>query len=69
MEHKKLKAFPNDFLWGSASAAYQVEGAPLKMAKKPVSGIILSVFQARLLKERMGMSLLIIIIAIKKMWL
>ncbi|EQC95878.1 hypothetical protein LLT3_05125 [Lactococcus cremoris subsp. cremoris TIFN3] len=41
----------------------------LKMAKKPVSGIILSVFQARLLKERMGMSLLIIIIAIKKMWL
>lgn len=27
MEHKKLKTFPNDFLWGSASAAYQVEGA------------------------------------------
>lgn len=27
MEHRKLKSFPVDFLWGSASAAYQVEGA------------------------------------------
>jgi len=27
MEHKQLKAFPDEFLWGSASAAYQVEGA------------------------------------------
>lgn len=27
MEHKKLKAFPKGFLWGSASAAYQIEGA------------------------------------------
>ncbi|GHU61575.1 aryl-phospho-beta-D-glucosidase [Clostridia bacterium] len=27
MEHKKLKQFSKDFLWGSASAAYQVEGA------------------------------------------
>ena len=27
MEHKKLTAFPSDFLWGSASAAYQIEGA------------------------------------------
>ncbi|MCL2676747.1 MAG: glycoside hydrolase family 1 protein [Streptococcaceae bacterium] len=27
MEHKKLKSFPENFLWGSASAAYQVEGA------------------------------------------
>ena len=27
MEHKKLVPFPEDFLWGSASAAYQVEGA------------------------------------------
>ena len=34
MEHKKLKAFPNDFLWGSASAAYQVEGAPFEDGKK-----------------------------------
>ncbi|MFD1464898.1 glycoside hydrolase family 1 protein [Lapidilactobacillus mulanensis] len=27
MEHKQLKAFPDNFLWGSASAAYQIEGA------------------------------------------
>lgn len=27
MEHKQLDQFPQDFLWGSASAAYQVEGA------------------------------------------
>lgn len=27
MEHRKLKAFPDGFLWGAASAAYQVEGA------------------------------------------
>lgn len=26
MIHQHLKAFPKDFLWGSASAAYQVEG-------------------------------------------
>ncbi|MCH2760833.1 family 1 glycosylhydrolase, partial [Listeria monocytogenes] len=26
MEHNKVKPFPKDFLWGSASAAYQVEG-------------------------------------------
>lgn len=27
MEHHKLEEFPKNFLWGSASAAYQVEGA------------------------------------------
>ncbi|MGX6978889.1 glycoside hydrolase family 1 protein [Vagococcus elongatus] len=27
MEHRQLDNFPKDFLWGSASAAYQVEGA------------------------------------------
>jgi len=27
MYHQKLDPFPKDFLWGSASAAYQVEGA------------------------------------------
>ncbi|MFV0555757.1 MAG: glycoside hydrolase family 1 protein [Lactovum sp.] len=34
MEYKKLKSFPVDFLWGSASAAYQVEGAPFEDGKK-----------------------------------
>lgn len=27
MDHQTKKAFPQDFLWGSASAAYQIEGA------------------------------------------
>ena len=27
MEHKLLKPFPNDFLWGASTAAFQVEGA------------------------------------------
>src|SRR5262245_41633512 len=27
MIHQRLKPFPKNFLWGSASAAYQVEGA------------------------------------------
>lgn len=27
MQHRKLSSFPKSFLWGSASAAYQVEGA------------------------------------------
>ncbi|MCA1239790.1 MULTISPECIES: family 1 glycosylhydrolase [Bacillus] len=27
MIHKKQGLFPDTFLWGSASAAYQVEGA------------------------------------------
>ncbi|WP_195600648.1 family 1 glycosylhydrolase, partial [Longibaculum muris] len=26
MLHKKLKAFPQDFLWGASTSAYQVEG-------------------------------------------
>lgn len=35
MEHKQLKPFPSDFLWGSASAAYQVEGAHDQDGKGP----------------------------------
>lgn len=27
MEDEELDKFPQDFLWGSASAAYQIEGA------------------------------------------
>ena len=27
MHHRQIKDFPADFLWGAASAAYQVEGA------------------------------------------
>lgn len=35
MIHENLKPFPNDFLWGSASAAYQVEGAWNEDGKGP----------------------------------
>ncbi|WP_188455482.1 glycoside hydrolase family 1 protein [Virgibacillus oceani] len=35
MYHAKLDQFPNDFLWGSASAAYQVEGAWNEDGKGP----------------------------------
>ena len=27
MDHRKIYPFPEHFLWGAASAAYQVEGA------------------------------------------
>lgn len=35
MIHEKQKAFPENFLWGSASAAYQVEGAWNEDGKGP----------------------------------
>ncbi|MFJ7364144.1 glycoside hydrolase family 1 protein [Peribacillus frigoritolerans] len=35
MEHKTKATFPKDFLWGSASAAYQVEGAWNEGGKGP----------------------------------
>ncbi|MBP1042278.1 glycoside hydrolase family 1 protein [Vagococcus sp. BWB3-3] len=35
MFHKKLAPFPKDFLWGAASAAYQVEGAWNQDGKGP----------------------------------
>lgn len=35
MEHQQLTPFPKDFLWGSASAAYQIEGAHDEAGKGP----------------------------------
>lgn len=35
MDHKHKDAFPKDFLWGSASAAYQIEGAWNEEGKGP----------------------------------
>ncbi len=33
MQHKKLKPFPENFLWGASTSAYQVEGANLTDGK------------------------------------
>ncbi len=35
MLHKNLKPFPQDFLWGASTSAYQVEGANLEDGKGP----------------------------------
>ncbi|WP_179195069.1 family 1 glycosylhydrolase, partial [Bacillus mobilis] len=35
MEHIKKQAFPKDFLWGAASAAYEIEGAWNEDGKGP----------------------------------
>ena len=35
MLHKTLKPFPQDFLWGASTSAYQVEGASLTNGKGP----------------------------------
>ena len=35
MLHKTLKPFPNDFLWGASTSAYQVEGASAAGGKGP----------------------------------
>lgn len=34
MEHKSVTKFPQNFLWGASSAAYQIEGAPFEDGKK-----------------------------------
>ena len=67
MEHEQLVDFPKAFLWGSASAAYQVEGA----YKEDGKGLSVWDHFVRILviplKRRQVMSQLTTIIAIKRM--
>lgn len=52
MYFKDSKGFPSDFLWGSASAAYQVEGAWDSDGKEFPTGINLYVSLGKLSKEQ-----------------
>ncbi|NLA28853.1 MAG: family 1 glycosylhydrolase [Propionibacterium sp.] len=35
MRYRELSAFPDDFLWGGSTSAYQVEGARDADGKRP----------------------------------
>lgn len=69
MYHKTLDDFPKEFLWGAASAAYQVEGAWDADGKVHQFGINFLRFQIRPLKALMEMWQLTIITVTKKMLL
>ena len=58
---------PKDFLWGSASAAYQVEGAYLEDGKGLTNWDKFVRILVKLLKVQQETEQLIIIIDIKKM--
>lgn len=59
--------FPKDFLWGAASAAYQVEGAYNEDGKG--AGIWDALNEGHVKYGKMRMNLRIITIGIGKMWL
>ena len=49
-EPKDSRAFPPGFLWGTATAAYQIEGAVTEDGRAPPSGT-----RSRTRRERSGM--------------
>ncbi len=52
MEEMKVTRFPKDFLWGSASAAYQIEGGWKEDGKGVTNWIHLYVSQGKHIKQR-----------------
>lgn len=62
MFHKKLDKFPNNFLWGASSAAYQIEGAAEADGKGLLYGTNIVIKKVTPLKEQLAMLLLIITI-------
>lgn len=67
MLFKNTQGFPQDFLWGSASAAYQVEGGWNEDGKGITNWDRFVRIPGKLLREQQEIKLLIIIIVTKKM--
>ncbi|MCB4338607.1 Aryl-phospho-beta-D-glucosidase BglC [Bacillus subtilis] len=67
MIHQHPESFPKHFLWGSASAAYQIEGAWNEDGKGPSVWDVFTKIPAKRLKEPMATLRLTIITDLKKM--
>lgn len=67
MYFKETKGFPKDFLWGSASAAYQVEGGWDADGKGVSNWDKFVRIPGKTLKQQQVIRPLIIIIVTKKM--
>lgn len=69
MIHQQLRPFPNHFLWGSASAAYQIEGAWKEDGKGLSVWDVFTKIPAKRLKEAMETLRSTITTVLKKMLL